>query len=76
MDLLEKLEEKIILTLETVELLKMENEDLKLEIAELKKKNVGMDSKQSEWETKVASLLGQFEEDVAEELQQQQREAS
>lgn len=74
MDLLEQLEEKIIMTLETVELLKMENEDLKLELETLKKQTVGLHSQQSQWEAKVHSMLGQFEADVAIELLQQAEE--
>lgn len=74
MDLLEQLEEKIILTLDTIELLKMENEELRQEVESLKKQSMGLHSKQSEWEAKVNSMLGQFEADVAEELQQQAKE--
>lgn len=74
MDLLDQLEEKIILTLDTVELLKMENDELKQELESLKKQTVGLHSQQSEWETKVSSMLGQFESDVAKELLQQAEE--
>jgi cell division protein ZapB len=67
MELLDQLEEKIILALETIELLRMENEELKDEVSELKNQNVELDSQQSAWEVKVASILGQFEEEAVEE---------
>lgn len=71
MDLLDKLESKITLALETVELLNMENDDLKLEIEQLKEKVESLDSQKQDWENKVNRMLGQFENEVT-ELQQQQ----
>ncbi|NRB38785.1 MAG: cell division protein ZapB [Pseudomonadales bacterium] len=76
MELLDLLEEKIILTLETVELLQMENDELKQEVAALKKQNTGLGSQQSEWETKVSSMLSQFDAEVAEELELQAAQES
>lgn len=73
MDLLEQLEEKIILALESMELLRMENEELKDEVAELKKQNVELDGQQAAWEVKVASMLGQFEEE-AEAIEEDEEE--
>lgn len=71
MDLLDKLESKITLALETVELLNMENDELKLEIEQLKEKVENLDSQKQDWENKVNRMLGQFENEVT-ELQQQQ----
>ena len=71
MDLLDKLESKITLALETVELLNMENDELKEEIAQLKAKVESLDSQKQDWENKVNRMLGQFENEVT-ELQQQQ----
>ena len=70
MDLLNKLEEKVILALETIELLNMENDELKEEIAELKKDNVDLSDQKNSWETKVTSLLSQFESSESEAQQQ------
>lgn len=71
MDLLDKLESKITLALETVELLNMENDDLKLEVEQLKSKVESLDAQKQDWENKVNNMLGQFETEVT-ELQQQQ----
>ncbi len=70
MDLLNKLEEKVILALETIELLNMENDELKEEIAELKKDNVDLSDQKNSWETKVTSLLSQFDSSESEAQQQ------
>lgn len=64
MDLLNKLEEKINLTLETVELLNMENEELKEEIAKLKDRNHELAEQKSKWESKVNGMLNQFGTEV------------
>ena len=70
MDLLNKLEEKVILALETIELLNMENDELKEEIAELKKDNVDLSDQKNSWETKVTSLLSQVDSSESEAQQQ------
>ena len=70
MDLLDKLEAKIILALETIELLNMETDELKQEIAGLKLQNVSLAEQKASWESKVNGMLSQFETQVA-ELQQQ-----
>ncbi len=66
MDLLDKLEEKIILALETIELLNMENEELKEEVAKLKTQNTDLGEQKTTWESKVNSMLSQFGSEVAE----------
>ncbi len=70
MDLLDKLEAKIILALETIELLNMENDELKQEIAGLKLQNTSLSDQKTSWESKVNGMLSQFETQVA-ELQSQ-----
>mgnify|MGYP000128150872 CR=1 FL=1 len=70
MDLLDKLEAKIILALETIELLNMENDELKQEVAGLKTQNASLTGQKVNWESKVNGMLSQFETQVA-ELQQQ-----
>ena len=71
MDLLDKLESKINLALETIELLNMENDELKEEVDQLKSKVESLDTQKQDWENKVNRMLGQFETEVT-ELQQQQ----
>ena len=66
MELLDKLEEKIVLALETIELLNMENEELKEEVAKLKTQNVDLSEQKTNWESKVNSMLNQFGNEVAE----------
>jgi len=70
MDLLDKLEAKIILALETIELLNMENDELKQEIAGLNLQNASLSEQKASWESKVNGMLSQFETQVA-ELQSQ-----
>ena len=65
MELLNKLEQKIIMALETIELLNMENEELKEEVAKLKNQNVDLSEQKSNWETKVNTMLSQFGSEVA-----------
>ena len=66
MELLDKLEQKIILALETIELLNMENDELKEEVAKLKGHNSDLSDQKSNWETKVNTMLSQFGSEVAE----------
>ena len=61
MDLLNKLEEKIILALETIELLNMENDELKLEVEKLQAEKAQLSQQQLQIESKVTTLLTQFE---------------
>ncbi len=74
MDLLDKLEAKIILALETIELLNMENDELKQEVEGLKVKNSSLADQKVNWESKVNGMLSQFETQVA-ELQKQTEQA-
>jgi FtsZ-binding cell division protein ZapB len=74
MDLLDKLEAKIILALETIELLNMENDELKQEVAGLELKNASLSDQKVNWESKVNGMLSQFETEVA-ELQKQTEQA-
>jgi FtsZ-binding cell division protein ZapB len=66
MDLLDKLEAKIILALETIELLNMENDELKQEVTGLELKNASLSDQKVNWESKVNGMLSQFETEVAE----------
>ena len=66
MELLDKLEEKIVLALETIELLNMENEELKEEVASLKNQNSDLSEQKTNWESKVNRMLSQFGSEVAE----------
>ncbi len=66
MELLDKLEEKILLALETIELLNMENEELKEEVSKLKSQNADLGEQKTNWESKVNSMLSQFGNEVAE----------
>ena len=66
MELLDKLEEKILLALETIELLNMENEELKEEVSKLKNQNADLGEQKTNWESKVNSMLSQFGSEVAE----------
>ncbi len=74
MDLLDKLEAKITLALETIELLNMENDELKQEVEGLKVKNSSLTDQKVNWESKVNGMLSQFETQVA-ELQKQTEQA-
>ncbi len=65
MELLDKLEQKITLALETIELLNMENDELKEEVAKLKEEKASLNDQKVNWETKVNKLLGQFESENA-----------
>lgn len=65
MDLLTKLDEKIVLALETIELLNMENEELKEEVTALKAQNNELSEQKSSWETRVNDMLDQFGSEVA-----------
>ncbi|MEY8204213.1 MAG: cell division protein ZapB [Bermanella sp.] len=66
MELLDKLEAKITLALETVELLNMENDELKQEIAGLNLQNASLNEQKNSWENKLNGMLSQFETQVAE----------
>ncbi len=74
MDLLDKLEAKITLALETIELLNMENDELKQEVEGLTVKNASLTDQKVNWESKVNGMLSQFETQVA-ELQKQTEQA-
>ena len=74
MDLLDKLEAKITLALETIELLNMENDELKQEVEGLTAKNASLTDQKVNWESKVNGMLSQFETQVA-ELQKQTEQA-
>lgn len=61
MELLDQLEKKIILALETIELLNMENEELKQEVATLQQEKAVAGEQKKAFEEKITGLLKQFE---------------
>ncbi|MFY0640444.1 MAG: cell division protein ZapB [Bermanella sp.] len=61
MELLDQLEKKIILALETIELLNMENEELKQEVAALQQEKSIASEQKKAFEEKITGLLKQFE---------------
>ena len=61
MELLDQLEKKIILALETIELLNMENEELKQEVAALQQEKSVAGEQKKAFEEKISGLLKQFE---------------
>ncbi|MGR6871071.1 cell division protein ZapB [Pseudomonas sp. HK3] len=61
MELLDQLEKKIILALETIELLNMENEELKQEVSVLKQEKSVASEQRKVFEEKITGLLTQFE---------------
>ncbi|WP_283788148.1 cell division protein ZapB [Bermanella sp. WJH001] len=61
MELLDQLEKKIILALETIELLNMENEELKQEVAALQQEKTISGEQKKAFEEKITGLLKQFE---------------
>ena len=61
MELLDQLEKKIILALETIELLNMENEELKQEVATLQQEKAVAGEQKKVFEEKITGLLKQFE---------------
>lgn len=61
MELLDQLEKKIILALETIELLNMENEELKQEVATLQQEKTVAGEQKKAFEEKITGLLKQFE---------------
>jgi cell division protein ZapB len=63
MDLLDQLEQKITLALETIELLNMENEELKQEVSALQQEKVMASEQKKVFEEKITGLLKQFEDE-------------
>tara|TARA_B100001063_G_scaffold247151_1_gene290630 strand:- start:4115 stop:4387 length:273 start_codon:yes stop_codon:yes gene_type:complete len=63
MDLLDQLEQKITLALETIELLNMENEELKQEVTSLQQEKALASDQKKAFEEKITGLLKQFEEE-------------
>ena len=61
MELLDQLEKKIILALETIELLNMENEELKQEVTALQQEKTIAGEQKKAFEEKITGLLKQFE---------------
>jgi FtsZ-binding cell division protein ZapB len=61
MELLDQLEKKIILALETIELLNMENEELKQEVESLQQEKLLASGQKKAFEEKITDLLKQFE---------------
>ena len=70
MELLDKLESKITLALETVELLNMENDELKEEVTALKQQLQTLAEEKANWENKVNKMLSHFETEVTQFQQQ------
>ena len=68
MELLDQLEKKIILALETIELLNMENEELKQEVAALQQEKSVASEQKKAFEEKITGLLKQFEIEAATQL--------
>lgn len=68
MELLDQLEKKIILALETIELLNMENEELKQEVAVLQQEKSVANEQRKAFEEKITGLLKQFEIEAATQL--------
>ncbi len=64
MELLDQLEQKITLALETIELLNMENEELKQEVAQLKSEKEQALDQQQVVEQRINRLLKQFNEEL------------
>lgn len=64
MELLDQLEQKITLALETIELLNMENEELKQEVAQLKSEKEQALDQQQVVEQRINRLLKQFSEEL------------
>ncbi|NVK36377.1 MAG: cell division protein ZapB [Gammaproteobacteria bacterium] len=64
MELLDQLEQKITLALETIELLTMENEELKQEVAQLKSEKEQAQDQQQVVEQRINRLLKQFNEEL------------
>lgn len=68
MELLDQLEKKITLALETIELLSMENEELKQELETLKQEKLSAVEQQKEIENKINLMLGHFDNESVNEL--------
>lgn len=68
MDLLDQLEKKITLAIETIELLNMENEELKQELASLKQDKLNTDQQKQLIEEKITKLLTQFQHESIDQL--------
>ena len=69
-DLLTKLGEKIQSAIETIELLKLENEELKGELAEVRTQNALLQEEKEEWDHKLTALIEQFENFEQEEAKE------
>ena len=69
MDLLDQLEKKITLALETIELLNMENEELKQEVTALQQEKTQASEQKKAFEEKITGLLKQFEDESSSQAQ-------
>jgi cell division protein ZapB len=59
--LLEKLEEKIDISIETIELLRLQVEEAEEKIIKLEEKNHLLKNRQTEWEQNLAQMLQKLE---------------
>ena len=59
--LLEKLEEKIDVSIETIELLRLQLEEAEEKIIKLEEKNQLLKNRQTEWEQNLAQMLQKLE---------------
>ena len=59
--LLEKLEEKIDVSIETIELLRLQVEEAEEKIIKLEEKNHLLKNRQTEWEQNLAQMLQKLE---------------
>ena len=59
--LLEKLEEKIDVSIETIELLRLQLEEAEEKIIKLEEKNHLLKNRQTEWEQNLAQMLQKLE---------------
>jgi len=64
--LLEKLEEKIDNVIETIEMLRIEIEDLELKNKTLIEENTGLKGRQSQWEQGLNKLLNKLDNNLSE----------
>ena len=71
--LLEKLEEKIDNVIETIEMLRMEIEDLELKNKTLIEENTGLKGRQSQWEQGLSKLLNKLDNNLSEDSQSETR---
>jgi cell division protein ZapB len=59
--ILEKLEEKIDISIETIELLRLQLEEAEEKIANLEEKNFILKNRQTEWEQNLSQMLQKLE---------------